>query len=166
MISAKPGAEKARKTARVSHAPRVSRLATLLGGHGKRKTEKVSLPTQGMERTTEEQSEIEEVRSSELSSGASEGAMTGNEEEDALNRLLAELDRARNYMPLDEASLTTPPPCNPKLHDMLHAHPERALENHATRDGLDLVGDSSGGFKVKMPGPRPLRELQQAFGEV
>ena len=166
MIDAKPAVDKARKTAKASHLPRVSRLATQLGGHGKRKTEKVNLPKPGLEHTHEEQSEIEEVRSSELSSGMSEGAMTGNEEEDALNRLLAELDRARHYMPLDEVTLNSPPPCNLKLHDMLHAHPERVLENHATREGLDLVGDSSGGFKVKMPGPRPLRELQQAFGEV
>ena len=32
-------------------------------------------------------------------------------------------------MPVDELSLTIPPPCDESLHDILKANPERAMEN-------------------------------------
>ena len=67
-------------------------------------------------------------------------------------------------MPVDEQSLTIPPPCDVSLHDMLAANPERAKENQAIRNNLNISADQS--LKVKSPGPAQMRELERYFGEV
>lgn len=73
-------------------------------------------------------------------------------------------ERASQYMPVDQKSLTVPPPCDTSLHEMLNADIERAMENQAIREKLIVCGDQT--MKVKSPGSQQLFELQKAFGNI
>ena len=67
-------------------------------------------------------------------------------------------------MPIDNYSITVPPPCDVRLHDMLIADPDRSIENNELRMKIEVMGGASP--LVKSPGPKQLIELQQAFHDV